>query len=86
MLQSQFVRRFFSRFKIDANFIAIVTTILSLAAIVFFTVSAINAAGIPLAWTAPLAAIQAKSPSDFSAYRSAGCRVLDFFENEALSL
>jgi small-conductance mechanosensitive channel len=57
MLQSQFVRRFFSRFKIDTNFIAIVTTILSLAAIVFFTVSAINAAGIPLAWTAPLPAV-----------------------------
>ena len=27
-LQSQIVRRFFSRFKIDTNFIAIVTTIL----------------------------------------------------------
>jgi small-conductance mechanosensitive channel len=57
MLQSQFVRRFFSRFKIDTNFIAIVTTILSLAALVFFTVSAINAAGIPLAWNAPLPAV-----------------------------
>lgn len=56
-LQSQIVRRFFSRFKIDTNFIAIVTTILSLAAIVFFTVTAVNAAGIPLAWTAPLPAI-----------------------------
>src|SRR5438094_2058150 len=56
-LQSQIVRRFFGRFKIDANFIAIVTTTLSLAAIVFFTVTAINAAGIPLAWTAPLPAI-----------------------------
>src|SRR5437899_7508802 len=56
-LQSQMVRRFFSRFKIDTNFIAIVTTTLSLAAIVFFTVTAINAAGIPLAWTAPLPAI-----------------------------
>src|SRR5215831_10436001 len=56
-LRSQIVRRFFSRFKIDTNFIAIVTTILSLAAIVFFTVTAVNAAGIPLAWTAPLAAI-----------------------------
>src|SRR5882762_1450278 len=49
-LQSQIVRRFFSRFKI-------VTTILSLAAIVFFTITAVNAAGIPLAWTAPLPAI-----------------------------
>jgi len=56
-LQSQIVRRFFSRFKIDVNFIAIVTTILSVAAIVFFTVTAVNAAGIPLAWNAPLPAI-----------------------------
>jgi small-conductance mechanosensitive channel len=57
-LQSQVVRRFFSRFKVDTNFIAIVTTILSLAAIVFFTITAINAAGIPLAWNAPLPAIK----------------------------
>src|SRR5512132_4000122 len=56
-LQSQIVRRFFSRFKIDTNFIAIVTTILSLSVIVFFTITAVNAAGIPLAWTAPLPAI-----------------------------
>jgi small-conductance mechanosensitive channel len=54
VLQSDVVRRFFSRFKIDSNFIAIVTTILSLSALVFFTVSAINAAGIPLSWNAPL--------------------------------
>src|SRR5437773_432241 len=54
MLQSQFVRRFFSRFKIDTNFIAIVTTILSVATLVFFTISAINGLGIPLAWSAPL--------------------------------
>src|SRR5437870_7403263 len=54
MLQSHFVRRFFSRFKIETNFVAIVTSILSLAALVFFTISAINAAGIPLAWNAPL--------------------------------
>jgi len=53
-LQSDLVRRLFSRFKIDTNFIAIVTTILSLSALVFFTVSAINAAGIPLYWSAPL--------------------------------
>jgi small-conductance mechanosensitive channel len=57
-LQSQIVRRFFSRFKIEANFIAIVTTTLSLAAIVFFTVTAVNAAGIPLAWNAALPAIK----------------------------
>ena len=57
-LQSQIVRRFFSRFKIDTNFVAIVTTILSLASIVFFTVTAINASGIPLAWNASLPAIK----------------------------
>ena len=57
-LQSQIVRSFFSRFKIDTNFIAIVTTILSLASIAFFTVTAVNAAGIPLAWNAPLPAIK----------------------------
>ena len=56
-LQSEVVRRFFARFKLDTNFIAIVTTILSVSAIVFFTVSAINAAGVPLRWTAPLPAI-----------------------------
>jgi small-conductance mechanosensitive channel len=53
-LQSSLVRRIFARFKIDNNFIAIVTTILSGAAVVFFTVSAINAAGIPLPWSRPL--------------------------------
>src|SRR5205809_4106163 len=57
-LQSQFVRRFFSRFKIDTNFIAIVTTTLSLASIIFFSVTAVNAAGIPLPWDAPLPAIK----------------------------
>jgi small-conductance mechanosensitive channel len=56
-LQSNAVRRFFSRFKIDTNFIAIVTTILSVSALVFFTVGAINAAGIPLRWNAPLPGI-----------------------------
>jgi small-conductance mechanosensitive channel len=53
-LQSEVVRRFLARFKLDTNFIAIVTTILSATSLVFFTVSAVNAAGIPLLWTAPL--------------------------------
>src|SRR3989440_5026618 len=56
-LQSEIVRRFFARFKLDANFIAIVTTILSLSALVFFLVTAINTAGIPLLWTAPVPGI-----------------------------
>ncbi len=54
LLQSGFVRRLLGRFRLDANFGAIITTILSVAALVFFTVSAINALGIPLAWSAPL--------------------------------
>src|SRR5881392_3153440 len=53
-LQSEIVRRFLARFKLDTNFTAIVTTILSVSTIVFFTVHAINAAGIPLLWTAPV--------------------------------
>ncbi len=57
-VQSSCVRRLLSRFKLDTNFIAIVTTILSLAALVFFTVSAINAAGVPLPWDAPLPGVK----------------------------
>jgi potassium-dependent mechanosensitive channel len=53
-LQSDAVRRFVARFKLDTNFIAIVTTILSVSALAFFTVTAINAAGVPLLWSAPL--------------------------------
>ncbi|MEN3369466.1 MAG: potassium-dependent mechanosensitive channel [Verrucomicrobiota bacterium] len=53
-LQSEVVRRFLARFKLDTNFIAIVTTILSVSALALFTVSAINAAGIPLLWTSPV--------------------------------
>src|SRR5260370_20989042 len=52
-LQSQVVRRSFSRFKVDTNFIAIVTTILSLAVIVFFTVTPRHIARISCAWPAP---------------------------------
>src|SRR5882724_12374706 len=54
ILQSRAIRRFLSRFKIDNNLISILTTILSFAALIFFIVSAINVAGIPLHWNAPL--------------------------------
>ncbi|MEO5719674.1 MAG: mechanosensitive ion channel domain-containing protein [Chthoniobacterales bacterium] len=54
ILQSGFVRRLLGRFKLEANFVAIITTILSVAALVFFTVTAINALGIPLAWSSPM--------------------------------
>ncbi|MEY2485698.1 MAG: potassium-dependent mechanosensitive channel [Verrucomicrobiota bacterium] len=53
-LQSNVVRRFFSRFKLDNKFTAIASTVLSFAAVFFFGVAAVNAAGIPLAWSAPL--------------------------------
>lgn len=53
-LQSSFVRRALSRFKLDTNLIAVITTILSVAALVFFAVNAVNTLGIPLAWNAPL--------------------------------
>ena len=57
-LQSDVVRRFFARFKLDTNFIAIVTMILSVSALAFFSVTAINAAGVPLLWTAPVPGIK----------------------------
>ena len=57
VLQSGAVRRFFRRFRIETNLIAIAMSILSLATLVFFTVTAVNAAGIPLAWNVPLPAI-----------------------------
>jgi small-conductance mechanosensitive channel len=57
ILQSNAVRRVFTRLKVDPKFIAIVTMVLSLASVVFFTISGINAAGIPLPWSAPLPGI-----------------------------
>jgi len=57
ILQSDLFRRALRRIRIESNLIAIATTVLSLVALIFFTVSAINAAGIPLSWSAPLPAI-----------------------------
>jgi small-conductance mechanosensitive channel len=54
ILQSQAIRRVLGRLKLDGKFIAIITTILSLAAFVFFAVSAVEAAGIPLSWSSPI--------------------------------
>src|ERR1700738_2471127 len=53
-MQRDDVRAFFSRFNSEVNPIDILTTSLSLAAIVLFTMSAINAAGVPISWNAPL--------------------------------
>src|SRR5437868_9053551 len=57
ILQSQLIRRALRRFRIESNLIAIATTVLSLVAFVFFIVSAVNAAGIPLSWSAGLPGI-----------------------------
>src|SRR5689334_1931243 len=54
IIQHEAIRRLLSRLKIEVNLIAIITTILSLAVLVFFFITAINAAGIPLSWNAPL--------------------------------
>jgi small-conductance mechanosensitive channel len=54
VLQHDAIRRLLSRLKIEANLIAIITTILSLAVFVFFFITAVNAAGVPLSWNAPL--------------------------------
>jgi small-conductance mechanosensitive channel len=54
VLQSGVMRRLFTRVKFGGNFIAVATTILSMAALVFFTITGINAAGIPLPWSKPL--------------------------------
>jgi small-conductance mechanosensitive channel len=54
VVQHDVIRRLLSRLKIDANLIAIITTILSLAVMVFFFITAVNAAGVPLSWNAPL--------------------------------
>jgi hypothetical protein len=58
VFQTTFVRRLFTWLKLDANLVAIVSTILSLATIVFFTITAVNAAGIPLPWSTPLPGIK----------------------------
>ncbi|MEP7016084.1 MAG: mechanosensitive ion channel domain-containing protein [Verrucomicrobiota bacterium] len=54
IFQSEFIRRFLIRLRIQPNLVAIITTILSLATLIFFVVSAINAAGVPLGWNAPV--------------------------------
>ena len=57
LFQSEPFRRFLTRLKLGKNFASIIPTIFSLATLIFFTVTAINAAGIPLAWNQPLPGI-----------------------------
>jgi small-conductance mechanosensitive channel len=57
LFQSESFRRFLTRLKLGKNFASIIPGIFSLAALIFFTVTAINAAGVPLAWNRPLPAI-----------------------------
>jgi small-conductance mechanosensitive channel len=55
--QSDPFRRLLTRLKLGKTFASLVPTILSLAALVFFTVTAIDAGGVPFAWTQPLPGI-----------------------------
>ncbi len=57
LFQSELFRRFLTRLKLGKNFVSIIPTIFSLATLIFFTVTAVNAAGIPLAWNRPLPGI-----------------------------
>ena len=57
VLQSDLVRRGLRKIRIESNLLAIATTVLSLVAFVFFTVTAVKAAGIPLSWSAGLPGI-----------------------------
>jgi small-conductance mechanosensitive channel len=57
IFQSEQFRRLLTRLKLGKNFASIIPTIFSLATLIFFTVTAINAAGVPLAWNQPLPGI-----------------------------
>ncbi|MFL6515499.1 MAG: mechanosensitive ion channel family protein [Chthoniobacterales bacterium] len=57
ILRSQWVRRILRKVRIESHLIAIATTVLSVVTLIFFTVSAVNAAGIPLSWSAGLPGI-----------------------------
>ena len=57
IFQSEQFRRLLTRLKLGKNFASIVPTIFSLATLIFFTVTAVNAAGVPLAWSQPLPGI-----------------------------
>ena len=54
IFQSEQFRRLLTRLKLGKNFASIIPTIFSLVTLIFFTVTAINAAGVPLAWNQPL--------------------------------
>jgi len=57
IFQSEQFRRLLTRLKLGKNFASIIPTIFSLATLIFFIVTAINAAGFPLAWNQALPGI-----------------------------
>jgi len=57
IFQSEQFRRLLTRLKLGKNFASIIPTIFSLATLIFFTVTAVNAAGVPLAWNRSLPGI-----------------------------
>ena len=57
IFQSDAFRRVLTRLKLGKNFVSVIATVFSLAAVIFFTVTAVNTAGLPLAWNQPLPGI-----------------------------
>ena len=57
VFQSEQFRRLLTRLKLGKNFASIIPTVFGLATLIFFTITAINAAGVPLAWNRPLPGI-----------------------------
>jgi small-conductance mechanosensitive channel len=57
IFQSEQFRRLLTRLKLGKNFASIIPTIFSLATLIFFAITAVNAAGVPLAWNRPLPGI-----------------------------
>ena len=85
ILQSNAIRRFLRRFRIETNLIAIAMTVLSLVALIFFTVNAINAAGIPLSWSAGLPGIKLSLIQIFLLVALLIGGFLDFVPDQAFS-
>src|SRR5438067_11035577 len=50
MLQHDIIRRLLCRLEIEVNLIEIISTILSLAVLVFFFITWVNAAGVKMLW------------------------------------
>ena len=85
LLQSDAVRRFVSRLKLNTNFTAIITTILSLATLVFFSVTADQRRWDSASVECPSARRHAKSVADLFPDRVSDRCLLDLIPDEAFA-